>query len=157
MIKLYRDLKFFDKDNVLYDNDGFFDTQVSVKEMYGDFLDVMKRIDHAKLLDMKTGTIKTPYGTCNREYLSSGCKTVLNAIYLYRHKERYQNKKAIYATECGANALEVLFEYVEKYNFDINIILEHCDNLMTCKERDYVIDGKLKSKSLAFYWAHREV
>lgn len=70
MIKLYRNLNFFDKTNVLYDNDGFFDTQVSVKEIYGDFLDVMSRIDHAKLLDMKTGTIKTLYGTCNEERLS---------------------------------------------------------------------------------------
>ena len=105
---------------------------------------------------MRTGTIETPYGSCNRDQLSTGCKTVLNTIYLYRHQDKFKNKKAIYATECGANALEVLFRFLEEYKLDIGVVLEHHEDLMTCGEREYLIDNKRKVNSLAFYWAHRD-
>ena len=157
MVKLFRSMKFFDDKDILYDNEIFFDTQVNMSEMYGDFLDIMMLIDNAKLIDKKLGTIETPYGICNRDCLSTGCKTALNIIFLDRHREEYKNKKAVNVTECGANALEVIFDYADKYNMNLSFILEHCDDLFECKERNYLIDNKIEVKSLGFYWANLEV
>ena len=42
---------------------------------------------------------ETPYGVCSKDYLSTGCKTVLNLIYIYRHRDEYGFVDAINATE----------------------------------------------------------
>ena len=41
MIRLYRSMKFFSMDNILYDNEEFFLSTVNVGEFYGEFLDVI--------------------------------------------------------------------------------------------------------------------
>ena len=70
--------------------------------------------------------------------------------FLDRHREEYKNKKAVNVTECGANALEVIFDYADKYNMNLSFILEHCDDLFECKERNYLIDNIIEVKSLVF-------
>jgi len=133
-------------EDVLYDNDSFFDNSVGIESLSQDSEYTMKLIDNATLRDKKTGTIVTPYGTCSVKSLSTGCKTVLNCIYLNENKEELREEnlyfKAINATECGWNALEVLFDYVDKKEVDINIIVEHRDGLWRCSKRDYVVNNK---------------
>lgn len=66
----------------------------------------MLDIDNAKLIDKRTGKIETPYGITDIKDLSTGCKTVLNYIFMVENPEMYSIVKAINATECGWNALE---------------------------------------------------
>lgn len=156
MIRLYRDLRFFNRDDVLFDNEAFFENTIEVSEFYGDFLKVMSIIDHAELLDIKTGMIKTPFGICSKDYLSTGCKTVLNLIYMYRHKDKYDWVKAINATECGINAINEVIIFLEKTGYDIGIVIEHGEDMFLCKESDYLIDDKLHVNKIGLEWFIRE-
>lgn len=151
-IKLYRSYDFFNKENVLSDNEVFFLSKIKVSEFYEEFLEVMKEIDNAELLDKKTGMIKTPFGVCSKDYLSTGCKTVLNLIYLYRHKEEYQWVEAIDATECGINAISIIIDFLEKTEYDMNIILRHGDGLCNCKKSHYIIDNKIEVEEIGLEW-----
>lgn len=152
MIRLYRSLDFFDKKNVLYDNEAFFLAIVNVDEFYGEFLDIIGKIDHAELLDMNTGMIRTPFGVCSKDYLSNGCKTVLNLVYLYRHRDKYTWVEALNATECGINAINVLIEFLDKTGYDIGIIIEHGDGMYDCKKSHYMVDNKIETEEIGLEW-----
>lgn len=152
MIRLYRDLSFFDKEDVLYDNESFFKTTVEVSEFHDEFLEILNVIDNAKLLDINTGMIQTPFGVCSKDYLSTGCKTVLNLIYLYRHKGDYAWVKAINATECGVNAINEIVRFLEKTGYNIGIVIEHGDDMFLCKKSDYLIDNRVRTEDIGLDW-----
>lgn len=148
MVKIYRSLSYFHIENVLYDNEGFFNNHINGIRLNHLSKEVMQKIDQSELIDVNLSTIKTPYGVCNIKCLSTGCKTLLNTIYLMEHKDEYAYVEAVNATECGWNALEVLFDLVDKNNYPIALVVEHRNGLFHCSERDYLIDGKKQVRSL---------
>jgi len=125
--------------STINDNDGFFFQNISPKDINDMSKIVMKKIDNAELLDAITGKIQTPRGIGSIEDLSTGCKTVLNYMFV---RDNNVDIKAINISYCGYNAFDVLFDIAEKDNKDFVFILLHRDGLYKCKEHDYFIDGK---------------
>lgn len=80
MIRIYRDRSKFKEENILLDNEAFFNNNVSPKNLNKVSLRIMKDIDKADLIDSNIGTIQTPYGITGIDSLSTGCKTVINYI-----------------------------------------------------------------------------
>lgn len=142
MINISTDETKYSDDELIKDNESFFNNNVTAKDFTDDSIKIMMDIDKAKLLDASTGKIETPYGICNIENLSSGCKTILNYYFIKSFPKLYPNIKAINAVECGWNALEELFKAVEKNKDKIEVLLQHNNDVYNCKEREYCIDGK---------------
>jgi hypothetical protein len=144
MINLYKSIRFFSDNEILIDNDSFFNNNISAKSLQNEkSLGVMSIIDNAKLLDNRFGKIETPFGITDISSLSLGCKTVLNYIFIHNKPDLYPNIKAINATECGWNALEELFKAVESNKDNkIAIIVEHDNDLFKCADREYCINGE---------------
>ena len=73
---------------------------------------------------------------------------VLIYLYILRNKESYDGSILLDVTECGSNALDVLFDLVEKFGGDLEItfLLRHRNDLFKCKSRNYVVDGRSKKK-----------
>ena len=145
MVKVYNSVDFFDEKEILFDSEAFFDG--AARNFDEDNLNVMKRIDKAVLLDKDMGAIKTPFGICRLEDLSTGCKTVLSLIEIIKNK-KYANIKAINVTECGYNAIEEIFEIIENSNRDMGVVIEHDNFLYKCRERDYLINDKKVNRHL---------
>lgn len=137
--------------NAVLDNESFF-TQVVLDE-FGELQkyvdDVIWEIDKAKIVDTDKDIVVTPFGPCLSWKLSTGCKTVLNYMWVKAHKTDYNYIKAVYATEAGANALEILFRIMDELNdSDTEIILEHKNKLFNCSKRDYLINDTRKIRNL---------
>ena len=71
MVRLYTSGKYFKDNEIIIDNDSFFNNNVSAKSLSENSIKVMEEVDHAKLLDQNIGKIETPYGllvfrTCQR-------------------------------------------------------------------------------------------
>ena len=92
-------------------------------EVYTDYVrEVIKRVDSGILLDVNTGLVKMPRGVTTVKELSTGCKTVINAICCIR----FNNTPAVInANECGRKALIELFKVVD--NQDISLLLMNTD------------------------------
>lgn len=148
MIKLYKSKSYFAVDEIILDNNAFFDNNISARMMDDTSIQLMQRIDGAELLDARNGKIETPYGITDISDLSLGCKTAINFIFVKNNRGLYPNIKAIDATECGWNALEELFTVIENDNSDIAIIIEHDNDLFNCSERNYYVNGGIKIQSL---------
>lgn len=153
MIRIYTSLKYFESREIIIDNEAFF-KNISTSDLSPEYLALMKTIDKAEFLDVKTGKIETPYGIGNIWDLSTGCKTALNILYLYTCN-KFPTVKAINITECGVNALEEIFNTVEDHNIKLDLVLEHDDSTFKCKERNYLINGKYNVNQLAFIGAYR--
>ena len=83
MVYLYKSIEDINgKSQILMDNEAFFKTRITAKEFGKLENEVMFNIDRVQLLDKNIGTIKTPSGICSTENLSTGCKTVINTIFL---------------------------------------------------------------------------
>lgn len=149
MIKLYNSDKYFRSNEIIIDNEAFFNNNISAKKFSQTSLDIIQRIDKAKLIDAKTGKIETPYGIASIKDLSTGCKTVLNLIFITENPELYPNVKAIKATECGWNALEELFKFMDETNKkEIGIIIDHDDDLYNCADREYLVNDTRKIETM---------
>lgn len=134
-----------DFDYFFDDCESFFKAKVHSKSFTDDDLDVMSAIDNAVLLDKNIGTIKTSFGATYIDNLSSGCKVVLTYLYILRNKNSYKGKILLNVTECGSNALNVLFDLLDKNNkLDITLLLKHSNDLFKCKEHNYTVNGKQK-------------
>ena len=133
---------------VLVNNESFFNINISSKEFNYTDIEIIKNIDNAELIDKNTGEIRTPYGLTSIRNLSTGCKTVLNFIYINSTRNKYEQIKAIDVTECGWNALEELFSLYEKINSDTILILRHQNGLFNCKERKYLINDEFEITDL---------
>lgn len=142
MIRIYSNKSKFNEKDMLLDNEAFFINNVSPKSLNDAYLKVMQSIDQAILVDANIGTIQTPYGITSIDNLSIGCKTVLNYIFLELNCELYKDVKAIYATECGWNAIEELFKQMEAFKYDLAVIIEHDNKLYNCSDREYCIDDE---------------
>ena len=82
MVRLYTSGKYFKDNEIIIDNDSFFNNNVSAKSLSENSIKVMEEVDHAKLLDQNIGKIGTPYSITGIQDLSTGCKTILNCIFL---------------------------------------------------------------------------
>ena len=122
MVRLYTSGKYFKDNEIIIDNDSFFNNNVSAKSL-------------------SENSIKV---------LSTGCKTILNCIFLQENQKVYPTVRAINATECGKNALEQLFCYIDKTNMDIGIVLEHEDEIYECGNREYLINDSERITDLLF-------
>ena len=92
-------------------------------EVYTDYVqEVIKRVDSSILLDVNTGLIKTPHGVATVDKLSTGCKTVINAICCIRF---HNTPAVINANECSPEALIELFKVVDNQN--ISLLLMNTD------------------------------
>lgn len=143
IINIATSTKDFQPGEIIMDNNQFFDNNVIIGYLGVEELDAMKKIDGAELIDRKTGNINTPYGSTDISNLSLGCKTVINYLWTKKHPERFESLKAIWATEAGYNALEVLFEFMEEFQDEkMTVVIEHDDGLYECKDRAYRIDNQ---------------
>ena len=111
MVRLYTSGKYFKDNEIIIDNDSFFNNNVSAKSLSENSIKVMEEVDHAKV---------------------------------------YPTVRAINATECGKNALEQLFCYIDKTNMDIGIVLEHEDEIYECGNREYLINDSERITDLLF-------
>lgn len=141
MIKLYTAFNYFNKDNILYDNEAFFKEMIESKDLENDELDLLWEIDKAKVINTRLNKIETPYGACSLKDISTGCKTAINIMFIMKHKEDFSRLEAINITECGVNALEYIFRLIDKNDYDINLVLEHEDAIWECSKRSYLING----------------
>lgn len=131
------------KENVLKDFESFFEKYVLARDFELLDLSVLYDIDRAILIDKKTGTIKTKFGITDILHLSTGCKIVLSYLFIERNKKEFKNI-VLDITECGSNALEVLFTCVDKLqDKDTVFLLRHSNQLLDCKERDYNVNEKI--------------
>ena len=136
-IQIYTKLKLFreHKSITIIDNNTYFTENILPSMIDSLGKEIMMKIDKAILID-ESGAIKTPFGITSIDNLSSSCKTVLN--YLYADKKY----KFININQCGCNALEILFETMERVP-DIQriLILQHDGTLMNHGIRTYNINN----------------
>lgn len=86
--------------------------------------DILYNIDKAQIIDYKLLTMITPYGTTTVDKLSTGCKTVLNIVYLLEHIGR--SHAIVNINECGDNALKEVFKVAAGTN--ISLFISHDTN-----------------------------
>lgn len=143
MINFYKSRGKLPQDaNIIEVCEAYFDFYIE-SESFGDLeLYAMSEIDSAELVEPTNGLIETPFGVTTIKSLSSGCKTVLTYLYLYKNNEDAR-PLVINAIECGYNALDVLFECMEKLGDNETIILVEYENgLFNCKDREYLVNGE---------------
>lgn len=133
---------------LIVNNETVFPGLVNIREFTEDDYAVIKLIDNAELIDENTGSIQTPFGITEIGELSSGCKTVLNYLGITRHLDYWENPPMLDISECGANALDVLFDIVEKHPSGVLFFLRHTDKLFKCKTREFLFNGKMKGDEL---------
>lgn len=109
-------------DGVIRDAESFFYKYISAHDCDELCEDVLLKIDSAVILDRNLGTIKTKFGITDIYHLSMGCKIVLTYIYMYKHKNQFGNM-ILEITECGGNALQVLFDCVTRLHDDKTVFL----------------------------------
>ena len=136
MVNLYTNKKYISSD-IITDNEAFFDRYVAARNIDANGRAYLKQIDGAEIIDDELGTITTPLGATILENISTGAKTALNLYYL----QHSNTPMAIDITECGANALDVIFALMDDYDGDVKILLCHADT-SKCGDRDYRIDGE---------------
>lgn len=127
--------------NIIMDAYATMDLNISAKDFGELDMYAIHEIDNAKILDKSIGTVQTPFGVTDILKLSMGCKVVLVYLYMRRNINKYTDY-VLNVTECGANALEVLFECASRLgDSSITFLLEHSDGIELCSERDFVING----------------
>lgn len=152
MINVIKSLDYLEESSSHYykimDCEAFFLGRVTYKEFSDEDLAVLREIDKADMLDISTGAIKTKYGVTNVDNLSTGCKTVLVYLYTRKHldEDAFRNGILLNVTECGGNALRVLFDLADKHEDDTTIfLLSHNDGVGLCDGHKYLINNKIES------------
>lgn len=125
------------------DFEAFFNSYVLAKDFDNMSLEAMKIIDGAELLDKNLGTVKTKFGVSDVLHLSTGCKVVLSYLYIFNIAHEYSDR-ILNVTECGSNALEVLFNFADMLSDNkTTFLLRHINQLLKCKDRQYCINGNV--------------
>lgn len=152
MISIIKDRSLIPKGSIVFDNfDAFVNVYVTAKDFTNLDIYALKEVDNAKLIDRDTGLVQTEYGYTAIEMLSTGCKAVLTYLYYMRNRDSYRGDIVFNINECGWNAIDVLFDCVERLNDSSTVFcLEHQDGLFNCKKRDYLINNKERINDLLF-------
>lgn len=149
MIRIFTSRKLLGNRKVINDPDSFFSAHVSHHQFDENNEKVIEEIDGAKLIDCNLGTIKTPLGLTDINHLSSGCKTVLDYLYITRNNDKLKDF-ALNVTICGYNALESLFVQMDRLNdSDTILLLQHTDSLQMCSDRQYMINDVHQTNHLS--------
>ena len=98
MIYIYTEKK--DSNDWILQNDLYFNLNTSNEEMSQYEINLIQKVDEAKLTPDKH--IETKYGLGTIRNLSSGCKTLLNIV---KHPDKVVNVE-----ECGPNVLKMIFQ-----------------------------------------------
>lgn len=67
----------------------FFINRISASDLSPDSLRMLKIIDNATLLDIKSSKIETPFGICSIDDISTGCKVAVCIVYLNEHRKDF--------------------------------------------------------------------
>lgn len=97
MIDIYTEKR--DSKDWILRNDLYFNLYTSNEVMSQNEINLIQRVDEAKLTPNKR--IETKYGLGTIRNLSSGCKTLLNIV---KHPD-----KVVCVEECGPNVLRIIF------------------------------------------------
>ena len=97
MIDIYTEKR--DSTDWILRNDLYFNLYTSNKVMLQNEIDLIQRVDEAKLIPDKRNEIKYGLGTIRN--LLSSCKTLLNIV---KHPD-----KVVCVDECGPNVLKIIF------------------------------------------------
>lgn len=120
----------------ILDNESFFNLHVPLRDV-PNCRDIIQSIDEAKILDMDTGLVKTPFGLTDEYHLSTGCKTALNISYILNHPEL--GIKTVNITECGCNALNEIFAMEPG---ELKLLLKHQENSARWICNDAYVNGE---------------
>lgn len=143
MIDIVTEYEYGKTKSILMDNDSFFDINVVARQFGRVEEDIMMDIDGATIIDKETGTIVTDRGATTIENLSTGCKTVLNYVFIGKNKEEYKKYDTLNISSCGTNALRKLFDVIDAAGYNhMKLLLMHNDNLFECGYREYNVDGR---------------
>lgn len=135
-----------DNKDVIMDLASYFNIYVTARDFGVRELQALKEIDGADLLDKKTGLVKTKFGLTSIDFLSTGCKSVLVYLYLYKLNDF---SSVLNLTMCGYNAIDMVFHFAEELNDNKTVfLLQHQNRLSLVKDRTYCINGSL-CKNLA--------
>ncbi len=144
VVKLYTDISKFSALPIVDDCEATFRALVTAKYFTNIDLDVMWRIDSAKLMDRNTGLVKTSFGLTTINNLSTGCKTAL----LYLHLGRKGSPVVLSLLECGWNAMDVIFS-LQQYDC-VKMYIQHEDGLINCARRNYLINDEISIDDLVY-------
>lgn len=105
--------------NIIICNDAFFDENVADNRKFlTKCAAIIKQFDKASLvLEESTIEIRTPFGLCDITSLSTGCKTILNALVMVENNKN--SSCIINSDECGDEAFEFLCKLSSKYNITL--------------------------------------
>ena len=128
-------------DNLINNVDEYFNLNLDLKKLSDVALKAILEVDKSSIIDINSGIIRTPYGITSIKNLSMSCKAVIVYICL---KENGVSNIVLNITECGANALDILFDYVKYFHDSESVFyLGHEDNVIVCKDRVYNINGNI--------------
>ena len=99
-------------------------------------------IDGEVLLDANSGAIQTKFGLTDILHLSTGCKVVLSYLFIMSRTMMHFFDLVLDITECGSNALSVLFDCVNLLQDSKTVfLLRHTNNIISIKDGDFRVNG----------------
>jgi hypothetical protein len=113
MLKIYSKSEVLPKPVVESHNEVFFARNLKYADLTPADFPIISNID--KAVPYEADYFKTPFGLAQIKHLSTGCKTVLNAIHF--------PDKIFNFTECGGNAISELIRVSAELKDDIVIYL----------------------------------
>jgi len=114
-VNIFTQAKYKEKCKIL-SNDTWFDNVRTNRDFLKKQASVISLVDHAEIIDYKNLTMVTPFGTTDITKLSTGCKTLLNILYLI---ETNTNNVLVNVTEAGDKVLDIIFETAAGTNIDL--------------------------------------
>jgi hypothetical protein len=133
-VKLYFDPLLIHK-KLLTDIEEFFMMNISINDVDELGETYIKRIDGAIIADRASRAILTPYGITELDNLSTGAKTVLVIMHIAKNKLDY----AVDVNECGENALNCIFDFLERNDNCVPILLSHI-MIRKCDDHEFFAD-----------------
>jgi len=121
MLKIYSKSELLPEPVVPSHNEVFFARNISHADLTAADFQVIAGIDKAEPIPNEPGYFKTPFGLAQTKHLSTGCKTVINALHF--------TDKIFNFAECGGNALSELARVSGELGCDISIYLPRYRNI----------------------------
>ena len=129
----------------IFANDLWFDKVRTDRVFLNKHEELIYAVDMAKIVDYKNLTVVTTYGTTDITKLSTGCKTLLNILYLL---EKGDDKPALVnITEAGDAVVDRILEIVAGTNVSVYLRRSFCPSNMRLS---YKINGVAISDEFEF-------
>ena len=114
-VNIFTQSKYKEKCKIL-SNDTWFDNVRTNRDFLKKHSGIIFMVDRAEIIDYKNLTMVTPFGTTDITKLSTGCKTLLNILYLM---ETTTENVLVNVTEAGDKVLDIIFETAAGTNIDL--------------------------------------